>query len=227
MKTISLNLNSMTKTLLIALTFVFAFTSCSDDDKEPNPTATSSDIVNIPFFVQTADQELPSQASDLLYEGRVGQPVLAPNGEQVTWGEFAAVRGSVEVECTENGTRVALDLTGLIPNGVYTIWNVTVKAPGFDPAAEMFNIIGIGAAGNGLGEDNIVVASAAGTAKIETISPGGAMTMFGEIAACSLTDEYEWHVVGAYHIDGNTYGPDLGPDGTVTEQFGFIFTTAN
>ena len=27
----------------------------------------------------------------------------------------------------------------------------------------------------------------------------------------------------AYHIDSQTYGPDLGPDGTVVEQFGFIF----
>jgi hypothetical protein len=30
-------------------------------------------------------------------------------------------------------------------------------------------------------------------------------------------------VVGAYHIDGQSHGPSLGPDGTEVEQFGFIF----
>ena len=30
-------------------------------------------------------------------------------------------------------------------------------------------------------------------------------------------------VVGAYHLDGQTHGATLGPDGTAVEQFGFIF----
>jgi hypothetical protein len=47
--------------------------------------------------------------------------------------------------------------------------------------------------------------------------------MQGSIGACALTDEFEWHVVGAYHIDGQSHGPSLGPDGTAVEQFGFIF----
>ena len=42
-----------------------------------------------------------------------------------------------------------------------------------------------------------------------------------------LTDNFEWHLVGAYHIDGRVYGPDLGPDGTVAEQFGFIHRNGN
>jgi hypothetical protein len=226
MKTIALNLSSLTKTLLIALSFAFVLTSCDDDDKTPNPTDSSSEIVAIPFFVETAEGELPSQAADLLYEVRTKQPVLAPSGDQVTWAEFSAVQGMVEVECTDAGTRVYMELTNLIPEGVYTIWNVTVKAPGFDPAAEMFNITGIGAAGNGIGTDNTIIASSNGSGKIELTSAGGPLSMIGEIEACALT-EYEWHVVGAYHIDGRTYGPDLGPDGTAVENFGFIFKSSN
>ncbi len=91
----------------------------------------------------------------------------------------------------------------------------------------MFNITGIGAAGKGDGSDNTFVAGPDGTAEITTISPGGALSMFGEIGNCGLTDQFEWHVVAAYHIDGKTYGADLGPDGTVVEQFGFIFTRDN
>ena len=62
---------------------------------------------------------------------------------------------------------------------------------------------------------------------LSSVSPGQQLSMFGEIGHCGLTDEFEWHVVGTYHIDGKTYGPDLGPDGTVAEQFGFIFRNQN
>jgi len=47
--------------------------------------------------------------------------------------------------------------------------------------------------------------------------------MMGSIAGCALTGEFEWHVVGAYHIDGHDHGPQLGPDGSAVEQFGFMF----
>ena len=213
----------------VCLLLVVAFTSCSDDDQvavEPTPDrpmAISDQVVNIPFFVETESRELPSNPNDLLYENRKHNPVLAPDGHQLTWAEFSAVRGDIMVECTDAGTYASLRLTGLIPNGVYTVWNVTVQEPGFDPAAEMFNINGIGAAGKGDGSDNVFTADAQGTTEISLTSPGGNLSMFGEIRHCALTEQFEWHVVGSYHLDGNTYGPDLGPDGTVAEQFGFIF----
>lgn len=36
-------------------------------------------------------------------------------------------------------------------------------------------------------------------------------------------EEFEWHLVGLYHIDSKTYGPVRGPEGTHAEQFAFIF----
>ena len=206
-------------------------TSCSDDNETvietPVPEATSDAVVNIPFFVVNANGELPSSPDDLLFDVRMKNPILAPDGHQVTWAEYSAVRGNISVECMDEGTYVNFRVTGLIPDGVYTVWNVTVKEPGFDPSAEMFNITGIGAAGRGDGSDNTFIANPDGTAEITIVSPGGDLSMFGEIGNCGLTDQFEWHVVGAYHIDGKTYGPDLGPDGTVVEQFGFIFNRDN
>lgn len=218
-------LASLSLSLLMCLFFV----SCDDDSMviEEEPMATSDAMVNIPFFVETVDFNLPSDPSDLLFENRLHNPLLAPDGHQITWGEFSAVRGTINVECSPEGTQVNLRVTGLIPDGVYTIWNVSVKDPGFDPAAEMFNIVGIGASGKGDGSDNTFVAGPDGTAEITTISQGGDLSMFGELSDCPLSEQFEWHVVGTYHLDGRTYGPDLGPDGTVAEQFGFIFQNGN
>jgi len=66
-------------------------------------------------------------------------------------------------------------------------------------------------------------ASADGKGKITAITPASDLSMAGTIGGCVLTDEYEWHVAGAYHLDDKSHGPDLGPDGTAVEQFGFIF----
>jgi len=233
MKTYFLKNLSLIKPLAFILVASLFLASCSDDNDDvvvdPQPeTATTDEIMAIPFFVETMDGNLPSNNSDLLYENRTHAPVTAPDGHQVTWGEFSAVQGNISVECRDEGTHYNLRVTNLIPDGIYTIWNVTVKSPGFDPSntAEMFNITGIGAAGRGDGTDNTLIASPNGTIEITLTSPGGALSMFGNIGNCALTDEFEWHVVGSYHIDGKTYGPDLGPDGTVAEQFGFIFKNA-
>lgn len=216
------------KFALLSLLFVsLSLINCSDDETPANPGVSSNEIVNIPFFVRTADKDLPTNPGDLLYEFRNHEPIIAPDGHHVTWAEFSAVKGDIQVECVEAGTKVSIQLRGLIPHGVYTMWNVSVKAPGFDPNAELFNIIGIGAAGNGLGTDNSFIASANGTAEITTISQGGPLSMFGELADCPILNQFEWHVVGAIHLDGKTYGPNLGPDGTVAEQFGFIFKQQN
>lgn len=216
------------KSFFSLVLIVAALASCNkDDDTFDGPSQTNDNIVAIPFFVETADGQLPSNPGDLLYEVRKHEPVIAPDGHQVTWGEFSNIQGSASVKCTEKGTQATIIVSGLIPNGVYTIWNVTVKAPGFDPSMADFNITGIGAAGDGNGKDNVVTASPNGTITISTESPGGNLSMFGQIGPCSLSDEFEWHLVGSYHIDGKTYGQDLGPDGTVAEQFGFIFQNPN
>ena len=61
-----------------------------------------------------------------------------------------------------------------------------------------------------------------GEGAVSAITRPGPLSTFGSIAACALTGEFEWHVVGAYHIDGQSHGPTLGPAGSAVEQFGFV-----
>ena len=116
---------------------------------------------------------------------------------------------------------MTLHLSRLIPRGVYTIWNVVFKEPGFEPT--FANLIGLGALGVPSGTQNVFRASASGEGAVSAITEAGALSMKGSIGACAPNDEFEWHVVGAYHLDGQSHGASLGPDGTAVEQFGFIF----
>ena len=208
----------------LSLLIMGALWSCSDDDdRPPLAEAYSDEAVTVPFLIANEEGNTPEDPGTLLFERRGQNPVLAPDGHQLTLAEFSTVKGNISVACLEEGTRVSLNLTGLIPNGVYTVWNVTFKAPGIDPSVPDFNQIGQGVIGPADGSDSDFTASAEGTAQISAITSGGPLSMFGNIANCPLLEEVEWHVVGAYHIDGKTYGPDLGPNGTAVEQFGFIF----
>jgi len=204
----------------IALTIVTAPTQAA------TATARSADLINLPLFIVDSDGNSPSGDDTLLHEIRTQAPIVAPDGHQLTLAEWNAVRGEVEIECFPEGTQVTFDVTGLIPNGVYTAWGVTFKQPGFvTPTFEgLFdNLIGLGCVGTPDGTESIFHASDVGEGRITAIIPAGRLSMLGDIAPCALTDEYEFHVVGSYHIDGQTYGPDLGPDGTAVEQFGWLF----
>lgn len=216
--------NLLRLTLLLGATIVF-FASCSRIDDDNNPSARSNTVVPIPFFVMNAEGAMPNSPSDLLYEVRGANPVMKPDGSQITWGEFANISGEIYVECQEDGVEAYVEITGLIPNGVYTMWNVVFDAPGMDPTDPMLGLEGLGAAGIGDGSDNAFTATASGEGSIRLRSPGGPLSMVSntDLANCPLTGNFEWHVVGAYHIDGQTYGPYLGPDGTAIEHFGFIF----
>ena len=92
---------------------------------------------------------------------------------------------------------------------------------GFDPT--FANLIGLGALGSNDGAHNAFRASASGEGEVSAITPPGPLSVFGSMGGCALIDEFEAHVVGAYHIDGQSHGPSLGPDGTAVEQLGSIF----
>ena len=152
---------------------------------------------------------------------RQGNPVVAPDGHHLTLAEFDAPQGRASVKCVQSGTHAALKLSGLIANGVYSVWVVVFKAPGFDPTFS--NLIGLGSLGPNDGSANAFVADGGGEASISAITPGGPLSMLGAISSCALTGEFEFHLVAAYHIDGPTHGASLGPPGTAVEQLGFIF----
>lgn len=155
--------------------------------------------------------------------------MLAPNGNHVTWGEFSNVTGKADVVCMEKGTLAALELDGLIPNGLYTIWNIVLGPPGFDGSLESLgaSIVGANPLGLNEGTRNDFRASSTGHGFVSAITPPESMLRLGSedirgIKACAL-DEFEYHVVGAYHIDDLTHGIGPGPIGTAVDQFGFVF----
>ena len=216
-----------TTTILMSLVAVLTtgvLTGCDTTDPEPKgPSAFSDDVLPVPLFIETAGKTPPADPNEPLYEARAHQPIVAPDGHHVTLREFTAVEGTASVTCGDGGVDVALTLSGLLPNGVYTIWLATFKAPGLDPAAEDLNMLGMGTLGPHDGSKSAFVASADGKGHVAAFTPGGALSVMGRMADCPLIDEYEWHVAGAFHMDGKTHGPILGPDGTAVEQFVFIF----
>jgi len=221
--------------LLIAATMTITgcdVTDSNNDDNEPErPTATSDELIPLPFFVraENGDKIDPEETdSDMPLITDLGrEPVVDPDGEEVTWGEWSGVNGSIFVECIEDGTYARLDISGLIPHGVYTVWNVTFEAPGFtgefEAPALPANVKAFGPAGPSDGSRSMFLASASGEGSIMFTTPPGPLGTQGEIGECALTDELEWHVVGLYHSDGKTYGSERGPAGTHAEQFAFIF----
>lgn len=172
-----------------------------------------------------------------LYYARNDQPVLAPDGHHVTAGEFAAVTGTATVQCLAPGTHINLHLSGLIPNATYRIWLLKFKSPGFSigPPPDFSNLIGEGSLGPPDRSRNTFQASANGTGQITRIQPAGPLSetvpsppFANEPAgACLLSDEFEWHLVGALGQPGQPTGPQIGPPalfvGTAVEQFVFIF----
>ena len=189
------------------------------DDDSPvfNPQ-----LVHVPLFIEDASQTVPADAGTPLYESRLHHPILAPDGHAITQGEFNAPAGSATVSCLDDErTQFALSLAGLIPNGVYSAWIVTFGRPGFDPTFARLD--GLGALGRADGTQNTFVASGRGEGHLTITMPAGRLSVKGKLGDCALESAYEFHVVCAYHIDGATNGPNLGPDGTAVEQLGFMF----
>ncbi len=212
---------------LLAVVFLFLAACSSDDEGNQGNNGSSEfsdEVVTVPFFIENDQGDMPTEASDLIYEIREKVPVMDMDGTHMRLFDFSTVNGSVQVDCMEDGVYIDVKLRGLVPNGVYTLWHVTFNEGGADPSKEMLNIRGIGAVGKGDGSDNFFIASPTGTAEISAFSPTGrVLSMIGDIKQCPLSDEEEWHIVGSYHMDSKTYGPVLGPDGTVVEQFAFVF----
>ena len=157
-------------------------------------------------------------------ESRKGNPVLAPDGHQLTLAEINNARGTVSIKCTGQGTHSSLHMTGLIPNGVYTIWLSTYKAPGGPD-----NLSAVGALGQDPdGKGNVMIADEDGEGFLVAWNPAGLLTANGGvIGACLSTDEFQGRLEGVYHIDGQTYGKTPGPDGAYVEQFAFNFQRMN
>lgn len=178
------------------------------------------DLMHGTLTIEDANMLPPVGDNTLLFDNTGHTAVVAPDGHQVTLGEFNRVSGDAKVKCINKGTHVVIHLQGLIPNGVYTVWTVIFKSPGFD--GTLTNVIGVGALGPVDGSGNSFTASADGTASLSAITPGGSLSAFGSVGNC-LSTEYEIQLWGAYHMDGLTHGATPGNDATWVQHFFFGF----
>ena len=218
---------SLITPMLILISLLCMLPACVTDLEDISPLGFSQKMKVLPFYVNDAAGNRPLDSQKKIYTHKEDNPIVAPNGHHLTWGEFISISGSVHATCTDHGTLIDLTAYGLIPNGIYSLWNVLANAPGIDPDYIGYNIIGKGAAGNGEGLDNVFTAGPDGTAQITVLSPGGKLSMFGEMESCALAEDAVCYVVGCYHIDGKTHGKTQGPVGKAVEQFAFKLTARN
>ncbi len=142
-------------------------------------------------------------------------PVLAPDGHQVTLGEFKALEGSAAVKCIDTGTHSFIHFSGLQPKGVYSVWLVLVN-PNPPPP-----FIGVGTLGITALSENHFVASEAGEGEISRITPEEDLSVFGHVGPCFLDSPVQVHLV--FHIDQQTHGFVPGPLNTWVVNARFLF----
>jgi hypothetical protein len=138
-------------------------------------------------------------------------PVLNPDGSQMTLDQFASASGKSAVKCINTGSHTVLNLSGLRPGGVYTVWNVLL-----DPLSP--GPVGVGGIG---GPGNSFVADENGEGEISRTTAGGPLSFFGVAGPCLLDSGFVLELL--YHSDGNTYGPTPGPLNTIVANARFFY----
>ncbi len=170
---------------------------------------------------EAADTPLFRQVAD---RGAVTyHPLLAPDGHQLTRDEWATAAGTATITCEEGGTRYDLEFSGLVPDGVYTIWHfpttepITSLATGqIEDPMSSGKALGGGALGEANGAENAFTADAAGKAALNVLA-----TERGPIPKCTLAGGTVLIVL--YHIDNQTWGSEAGPDLTRARQAVFSY----
>jgi hypothetical protein len=162
-------------------------------------------------------------SAPLLNHNRGGQgtgpascgPLLAPDGHQLTLGEYMAASGRAAVKCINAGTHSVLHYSNLIPNGTYSVW---LALPNPTPPPRLIG-------GSTLGPvepANFFTASPAGEGQLSVITPAKELSIFGgPIGECFLDQPVELHL--AYHADGMTHGDVPGPLAAWVVQARFLF----
>ncbi len=118
-----------------------------------------------------------------------------PKGEPMgmTLGQWLKHRGTGTYTCTDGTGSLEAEFTGLVPDGVYTMWHAFVALPPTDPFSGILDLP-LGARD---GSESVFRAAADGTARF-THSFKPCLQMTGEWITSMLAI--------AYHSDGKTYG---------------------
>ncbi len=192
-----------------------------DPNTFPTPGVSFNvDLVHVALHIEDKNMRTPEGDATLLWNNRGHTPIIAPDGHQVTRGEFNGVTGTANVTYINQGTSIAINLQGLVPNGVYSIWVLTFKLPGFHNS--FANLIGNGALGLNSEVKNTFTASSAGTASLSARMQAQSLSIFGSIGNC-LCSEYEVHLMAAYHSNNLIQNGTPGDPSSWITQFVFPF----
>jgi hypothetical protein len=138
-----------------------------------------------------------------LYIAVSGQPLLAPDGHHVTLGEWIGFSGKATVKCIAGGTHVNLQVRGLLPNALYSVFlfgQEVIPGPfyfGRLPSTLPANV-------------GSVVTNEKGHATLNAVVPAGPLSFQGAVTDCLLDNEsYAFSFV--YQSDGRLYPGVPGP----------------
>ena len=111
----------------------------------------------------------------------------------MTLGEWFQAEGTGSYSCENGKGRLEVEFTGLVPNGVYTMWHYFMAWPPTKPFIGTYDI----PVGSRDGEQSVFKASSEGKARFDrTFKP--CLQLTGEHLASGLAI--------AWHSDGKTYG---------------------
>ena len=172
------------------------------------------DYVSQPDIQVSADGGGAPETADTPLFLKVGgsyDPLLAPDGHQLTQAEWATAEGTATITCEDAGTRYDLEFSGLVPDGVYTIWHFPTTEPIIRlPSGQIENPMNSekalegGALGDANGDENAFTADADGDAVLNVLAADR-----GPIPKCTLVGGT--FLVVLYHIDSQTWGSGPGP----------------
>lgn len=122
-----------------------------------------------------------------------------PKGPQLplTLGEWFGATGKGTYSCADGVAEIEVAFSGLVPDGVYTMWHWFNADPPTEPFKEGFDI----PVGSRDGSDSIFTADSKGNAEFKR-SMKPCLQLTGEHLMAGLA--------AAWHSDGNTYGPHVG-----------------
>jgi hypothetical protein len=126
-----------------------------------------------------------------------------PMGEPLgmTLGEWFQAKGEGAYSCRDGEGYLTVDFTGLVPNGVYTMWHYFMAWPPAEPFTGTYDL----PVGSRDGEQSVFTADADGNAVYQqSFKP--CLQLTGEHLASGLA--LNWH------SDGKTYGVLPGPSGS-------------
>lgn len=124
----------------------------------------------------------------------------------LTLGQWLAATGAADYSCTANSGTIDASFEGLVPDGVYTMWNFYAGKAHMGCADCPFATV------------DFPVGAADGSQSVFNADPNGNATFSATFSPC-LQLGSERLVAGlaiAYHSDGRTWGPTPGELGAVS-----------